>query len=111
MWVTIIALLNRYLSPISPVVTYELGHTMNWEFTDTHILTETNSGYMLCLLSGSWLDVQEVRPIAPKGIAFVEQSLLLREGLDFAELNAYRVSDMITAGEYAHNIIAFNQCR
>ena len=58
---------------------------MNWQFSESHILTETQTGFVICLLSGSWSGVEEIKPIAPTTMSFLEQATLLREGLDFAE--------------------------
>lgn len=86
---------------------------MNWQFTDTHILTEATTGFMVCLLRGSWSQVEEIKPIAPKGIDFKAQAQLLREALAFAELYVAntRDADLFSQASPLYEVIEMSDYR
>lgn len=77
---------------------------MNWQFSESHILTDTETGFMICLLSGSWYCVEEIKPIAPTAMSFLQQARLLREGLEFAESHGIElpVYDVVELSEYQY---------
>ncbi len=62
------------------------GVKVMWQWVDSHILRETQSGFIVCLLSGSWSALEEIKPIAPQTMEFKCQAELLRAALEFAEL-------------------------
>jgi NOL1/NOP2/fmu family ribosome biogenesis protein len=58
---------------------------MNWQFTEFHTLTDSHTGFTIYLLSGGWQYLEEIKPVAPAYMPFLQQAQLLREGLAFAE--------------------------
>ena len=56
---------------------------MDWRFIDSNTLEEYNTGYVIKLLGGTWFNPKEIKPIAPKGMAFLRQAQLLRCGIDY----------------------------
>jgi len=57
---------------------------VNWTFIDKNMIREKESGYIIELISGTWSNPQEIKPITPKKSQFVRQAELLRQGLEFA---------------------------
>lgn len=64
---------------------------MSWQLTESHILTDHNTGFTICLLRGDWQNVEEIKPVAPSHMPFLQQAQLLREGLAFAESCRYKL--------------------
>lgn len=60
---------------------------MKWVFINKTIIKEKNSGYIIELLAGSWLNPIEIKPVVPKREKFLRQAELLRCGLEFAYEN------------------------
>ncbi len=56
---------------------------MNWCFVDKNTVVEKNTGYMIVLISGSWFTPQEIKPVSPKGMPFLQQAQLMRCGLEY----------------------------
>ncbi len=48
------------------------------------MIREKESGYIIELISGTWTNPQEIKPITPKQAKFIRQAELLRQGLEFA---------------------------
>lgn len=57
---------------------------MNWKFIDKNTIREKESGYLIELISGTWDNPKEIKPITPKHTRFLRQAELLRAGLEFA---------------------------
>lgn len=57
---------------------------MEWVFINKRTLKEKHSGYIIELVSGSWRNPMEVRPVTPRQAKFIRQAELLRRGLEFA---------------------------
>jgi len=57
---------------------------VKWIFIDKDIIREKESGYIIELIAGTWINPQEIKPITPKQAKFVRQAELLRRGLEFA---------------------------
>lgn len=77
---------------------------MNWQFTESNILTELNTGFMICLLRGEWQQAQEIKPFSPDDLSFAQQATLLRKGLAFAEANHFLapVCEVVDFSEYQY---------
>jgi hypothetical protein len=57
---------------------------MQWFFIDSNIITESDTGYTIRLISGSWRDPLNVTP-DKANLAACDQARLLRLGLEFAK--------------------------
>lgn len=67
---------------------------MRWIFVGQTVLEEMDSGYAIALISGSWADPCEVKPIFTGGFDFATQARMLREGLDYAKSpETYHMND------------------
>jgi len=63
------------------------GLKMDWRFVNSHVVEDTETGYTIQLLGGTWFQPKEIRPVAPQGMNFLQQAKLLRCGLEYvAEL-------------------------
>lgn len=56
---------------------------MDWRFVDSNTLEEKKTGYIIQLIGGTWFQPKEIKPIAPKGMRFLQQAQLLRCGLEY----------------------------
>jgi hypothetical protein len=56
---------------------------MDWRFIDNDTLQEYNTGYVIQLVSGTWFNPKEIRPIVNVGMSFLKQAQLLRCGLEY----------------------------
>lgn len=56
---------------------------MNWRFIDSNVLEETESGYVIHLISGTWYKPSEINPVSPPHLTFLKQAQLLRSGLEY----------------------------
>lgn len=57
---------------------------MNWIFSTDYTLEETKTGFVICLLSGSWLGPADLKISVPDNMTAHEQVKHLRLGLEFA---------------------------
>lgn len=57
---------------------------MKWTMTNENTVIELTTGFTIELLSGSWLNIVEIRPSSPEELDFLEQARLLRHGLEYA---------------------------
>ena len=68
---------------------------MDWRFINSNTLEESQTGYTIRLVSGTWFHPKEISPVCPKGIDFLKQAQLLRCGLAYVnELCAEPKSQM-----------------
>ncbi len=58
---------------------------MHWEFIEKRMIREKESGYVIQLLSGTWISPKEVKPITTRQTHYLKQAELLRQGLAFAQ--------------------------
>jgi hypothetical protein len=56
---------------------------MDWRFIDNDTLQEHETGYVMRLLSGTWFNPKEMRPIINVDMSFLMQAQLLRCGLAY----------------------------
>jgi len=56
---------------------------MDWRFIDNDTLQEHETGYVIQLLSGTWFNPNEIRPIINVDMSFLMQAQLLRCGLAY----------------------------
>ncbi|MFT7389476.1 MAG: hypothetical protein ACI8VC_002743 [Candidatus Endobugula sp.] len=56
---------------------------MDWRFIDNDTLQEHETGYVIRLLSGTWFNPKEMRPIINVDMSFLMQAQLLRCGLAY----------------------------
>lgn len=56
---------------------------MDWRFIDNDTLQEYNTGYVIQLVSGTWFNLKEIRPIVNTEMSFLQQAQLLRCGLEY----------------------------
>lgn len=56
---------------------------MDWRFINNDTLQEHETGYVIQLISGTWFNPKEVRPISKTGMSFLKQAQLLRCGLEY----------------------------
>jgi len=57
---------------------------VDWKFIDKNTIREKESGYIIELISGTWINPEEIKPIVPKRAKFLRQAELLRLGIEFA---------------------------
>ena len=58
---------------------------MDWRFIDNDTLQEHGTGYVIQLVSGTWFNPKEIRPIVNTDISFLQQAQLLRCGLEYVD--------------------------
>jgi hypothetical protein len=56
---------------------------MDWRFIDNDTLQEYYTGYVIQLVSGTWFNPKEIRPIVNSEMSFLKQAKLLRCGLEY----------------------------
>jgi hypothetical protein len=56
---------------------------MDWRFIDNDTLQEYDTGYVIQLISGTWFNPKEIRPIVNADMSFHKQAQLLRCGLEY----------------------------
>jgi hypothetical protein len=58
---------------------------MEWILSTEHAIEETKTGFVISLLSGSWLEPNSLNTKAPDEMTVQEQAKCLRLGLAFAK--------------------------
>ncbi|MFT6101868.1 MAG: hypothetical protein ACJATV_000363 [Granulosicoccus sp.] len=56
---------------------------MDWRFIDNDTLQEHDTDYVIQLVSGTWFNPKEIRPIINVDMSFLKQAQLLRCGLEY----------------------------
>lgn len=58
---------------------------MNWVIVDQSTLKETESGFVVKLVEGTWFHPRDIYPIAPPKMDIVYQARFLRLGLEYID--------------------------